>query len=152
MSDVRESNPEWWYWVVCCILLLWGVAYAWLSVFSFVFADAQDWAAMVEKGRILPEYVDYIANIPGWAVGLTGIAAITRLGGAIGLLLLQSWALWLYAASLLCVLVIMFRGFVLADVASVIRPSQIWVEALFLAMSVFVVWFAYAMGRVGLLH
>lgn len=39
--------------------------------------------------------------------------------------------------------VIMFRGFVLAGVADVIRPSQIAVEIGFIAISVLAVWFAY---------
>ena len=146
---VRASNPEWWFWTVAGILLLWGLAYTWLTFFSFVLADADDWAAMVEKGRILPEYVEYIARIPPWVIGLTAITAVTRLGGAIGLVLCQRWSVWAYAVSLVCVVVIMFRGFVLADVASVIRTSQIWVEAVFMSLSIFALWFAIRMVRLG---
>ncbi|MFK7915513.1 MAG: hypothetical protein AB8B93_16475 [Pseudomonadales bacterium] len=73
MTD-RLASPEWWYWVVAACLLLWGLAYAGLSLFSFVFADSQDWSAMVRDGRILPEYVEYIGRIPGWVIGLTFLA------------------------------------------------------------------------------
>ncbi|MFK8053472.1 MAG: hypothetical protein AB8F65_10915 [Woeseiaceae bacterium] len=36
----------------------------------------------------------------------------------------------------------MFQGFVLADVASVIRSSQVMLEFGFLAISLFAVWFS----------
>lgn len=147
----RLAGPEWWYWLIAGFLLLWGLAYAGLSLFSFVFADSDDWAAMVRNGRILPEYVDYIARIPGWVIALTFLAAATRLGGAIGLLLCARWSVWVYGLSLVCVVIIMFRGFALADVASVIRTSQIWVEALFMGLSIFAVWFAQRMVRAGVL-
>jgi uncharacterized membrane protein len=44
--------------------------------------------------------------------------------------------------SLCLVVVIMFRGFVLADVASVIRTSQLILEIGFLLISIFAVWFS----------
>lgn len=139
------DKPPSWYWAIAGFLFLWGSAYAWLTLFSFVLADASDWANLVEEGRILPEYVEYIGRIPNWIIATTAVAALARLGGAIGLLVRRSWAAWLYAISLVCVVVIMFRGFVLADVASVIRTSQIWVEALFMALSIFAAWFAFRM-------
>ena len=150
MTD-RIVSPDWWFWLVAACLFVWGLAYAGLSLFSFVFADSRDWAAMIREGRILPEYVDYISRIPGWVIGLTFLAAATRLGGALGLLLCARWSVWAYGLSLCCVVIIMFRGFVLADVLSVIRTSQVWVEALFMALSIFAFWFALRMSRAGVL-
>ena len=139
------------YWSIVAFLLVWGIAYAGLSFFSFVLATPQDWARMVEKGRILPEYVDYIARIPNWVIATTAIAAFTRLFGAVALVLRKTWAVSMYSISLACVVVIMFRGFVLADVASVIRTSQVWVEALFMGLSIFAVWFSLRCKSKGLL-
>lgn len=144
---VHSNNPKWWFWIIAGILLLWAVAYAWLTFFSFVLADAGDWSAMVDKGYILPEYVDYIGRIPFWAVGLTAIAAVTRLAGAAGLVLRKRWSTWAYGLSLFCVIIIMFRGFVLADITSVIRTSQIWVEALFMGLSLFAYGFSLRMSK-----
>jgi hypothetical protein len=45
----------------------------------------------------------------------------------------------------------MFRGFVLADVASVIRGSQVALEIVFLALSGFAVWYAYVNNNNGTL-
>jgi len=142
VSDKERQKPPTYYWVISAVLFIWGAAYAWLALFSFALATPDDWANMIANDRILPEYADYIARIPAWVVAITAIAAFTRLFGALCLLFRRSWAVLLYSISLACVVVIMFRGFVFADVASVIRDSQIGVEALFMALSIFAVWFS----------
>jgi len=130
------------YWLVTGLLLLWGCAYAGLVFFTFWLSTPDHWATLVSEGRILPGYAVYISEIPSWVVLITAIAAITRLFGAISLLVRSSWALPFYAISLGFVSVIMFRGFVLADVASVIRGSQVLLEFVFLSISVFAVWYS----------
>lgn len=118
------------------------MAYAGLVIFSFVVATPEHWEGLVEQGRITSEYADYIATIPHWVIVLTFLAGLTRLLGGIGLLLQKMWALPAYGVSAILVALLMFRGFVLADVASVIRTSQIWLEAGFLSLSVFAVWWS----------
>lgn len=139
------------HWLVTGILLVWGLAYAGLVVFTFGLSTPEHWAALVAEGRITAAYADYIAAIPGWVVAITAIAALTRLLGAIALLLRSARALHFYAVSLALVVVIMFRGFVLADVASVIRSSQVLLEFVFLLISVFAVWYARNQTRSGVL-
>lgn len=78
---------------------------------------------------------------------LAHLGGCLRLGGALALVLRKRWAIWLYAVSLLCVTTIMFRGFVLADVISVIRTSQVGVEILFMTLSIFAVGFSYRMSQ-----
>ena len=139
------------YWLVTGLLLLWGLAYASLVFFTFGISTPSHWAALVSEGRITAGYADYIAKIPGWVVLITVIAAITRLFGAISLLLRKRWAFLSYAVSLCFVIVIMFRGFVLANVASVIRGSQIMLEFVFLSISIFAVWYTNKQIKNGVL-
>lgn len=140
--DPTEDTPGASFWLISYCLLAWGLAYAGLVAFSFFVATPDDAAALVAEGVIKPEYADYIAAIPAWVIGVTLLAAITRVLGAMGLVARRAWAFTYYVISLLCVVIIMFRGFVLADVASVIRTSQIGVEILFLVLSIFAVWFS----------
>jgi hypothetical protein len=130
------------HWLVSGFLLAWGMAYAGLVFFTFGISTPDHWAALVSEGRITAEYADYISRIPAWVVVITVLAALTRLIGAICLLLRMHWALVAYGVSLGFVTLIMLRGFVLADVASVIRGSQIVLEFVFLSISVFAVWYA----------
>jgi hypothetical protein len=133
------------------LLLLWGMAYAGLVYFTFVISTPAHWAALVAKGQIKAEYADYIAALPGWVVPTTVLAALSRLFGALFLLLRLAWAFHLYVLSLGFVTAIMFRGFVLAGVASVIRSSQIALEIVFLLISVFAVWYSKLQIRNGVL-
>lgn len=128
--------------VISLLFLLWGIAYAGLVVFSFGIATEEHWATLVREGRIRAEYAQYIAEIPIWVIGMTFVAAATRLSGAIGLVKQKSWAFPVYLLSLGVVVILMYRGFFVADVASVIRPSQVLLEIGFFALSVAAVGFS----------
>lgn len=136
------TKPPVSFWAISIVLLFWGLAYGFLVAFTLLLSTPEDWSELVANGVIKQEYADYIAGIPTWVMAITVVVAITRFLGAVGLLLRRSWALPSYAMSMGLVFVIMFRGFVLANVASVIRDSQIAVELLFIALSIFAVWFA----------
>lgn len=131
------------YWCVSAVLFVWGLAYFGLVVFSFFISTPEHWATLVAQGRIKAEYAQYIANIPSWVIATTVVAALTRLGGGTALLFRHDIAFTLYTISLALIVVLMFRGFVLADVTSVIRTSQVVLEYVFLGLSVFAVWFAH---------
>lgn len=131
------------YWLISGFFLLWGIAYAGLVTFTVGIATEDHWNSLVQQGRIKAEYARYIADIPSWVLAITVLAAATRLLGAVGLVMQRSWALPLYVVSLCVVAVIMYRGFFIADVAAVIRPSQVWLEIGFMCLSVAAVWFSY---------
>ena len=150
IRTMTNAKPTVWYWTISTALLFWGSAYAFLVMFTFVLSSPEDWAELVASGVIRQEYADYIARIPSWVITTTVVVAVTRLLGAAGLLLRRSWALPIYAASMILVFVIMYRGFVLANVASVIRRSQVGVEILFIGLSIFAVWFAWRAKLTGL--
>lgn len=139
------------HWAVTVFLLLWGLAYAGLVVFTFVLSSPDHWSKLVAEGRITAEYAEYISRIPNWVVAITFIAALTRLLGAVALVFESSFALHSYAISLCFVIVIMYRGFVIANVANVIRNSQKLLELAFLAISFLAVWYAYKQVENGVL-
>lgn len=109
------------FWCISGFLFLWGLAYLGLVIFTFFVATPEHWTSLVAEGRIRAEYAVYISNIPVWVVSITLVAALTRFGGGVALLLQSNAALPIYGVSFVFVAIIMFRGFVLADVASVIR-------------------------------
>ncbi|MEM1192368.1 MAG: hypothetical protein AAGH42_03130 [Pseudomonadota bacterium] len=78
---------------------------------------------------------------------MTVVLAGLRITGGIGLFWRQRWCVPVYGAALLLTAIIMIRGFVFADVASVIRPSQIGIEILFIVISIFAVLHAYRVTR-----
>lgn len=90
------------------------------SIYIAYFLETpEQFARNAETAANRQAYADYVANIPVWAIAVGIIAAVTRLLGAIGLLVRRAWALPLYVISVVFFLVALFRAFELADVASV---------------------------------
>ncbi|MEL7198265.1 MAG: hypothetical protein AAGL10_08120 [Pseudomonadota bacterium] len=128
--------------VIAGFLLVWSLAYCGLVYFSFITSSPEAIDDLVKAGTIKPEYAQYIRAIPDWVRALSVGLAVLRVLGSIGLLLRKAWAFEAFSLAFVITMVIMFRGFVIAGVADVIRPSQIFVEIAFIAVSLFAVWFS----------
>ena len=141
MIDTAANKPPALFWVISTVLLLWGLSSAWVYIALFL-KTPEEYARMAEIEANWEGYADYVANIPSWAIAAGVVAAVTRLSGAIGLLLRRAWVLPLYIVSTVCLLVALFRAFVLANVADVISGAHVATEVAFIALSLFAVWFA----------
>ncbi len=139
--NANDSTPSVSFWVISVALMLWGLAGASIYV-AYFFETPEEFAQTAETAANRQAYADYVSNIPYWAIAIGIIAAATRLFGAIGLLLRRAWALPLYIVSVVFFLCALFRGFVLANVSSVMSGPHIVVEIVFLALSIFGIWFA----------
>jgi hypothetical protein len=142
MPEATERNPPVSFWVISIALLLWGLGGASIYVAYFV-ETPEEFAQTAETAANREAYADYIENIPYWAIASGIIAALTRLVGAVGLLLRRAWALPLYVLSLVFFLAALYRAFVLASVADVMSGPHIAVELAFLTLSIFAIWFAH---------
>ncbi len=148
--SANDTTPSLWFWVISVALMLWGLAGASIYV-AYFFETPEEFAQSAETAANRQAYADYVANIPYWAIAIGIIAAATRLLGAIGLLLRRAWALPLYIVSVIFFLGALFRGFVLANVSSVMSGPHIAAEIVFLALSIFGVWFARQNKLTGIL-
>lgn len=150
MSGTTDNRPPVLFWVISIALLLWGLGGA--SIYLGYFMETpQEFAETAEIAENRQAYAEYIANIPAWAITVGIIAALTRLLGAICLLLRRAWALPLYVISMVLFMVAFYRAFALADVASVMSGPHIAVELVFIVFSVFAVWFAHENQSKGIL-
>jgi hypothetical protein len=96
-TDAAHKTPTW-YWVVSGIALLWmlfGVA-AWVMD---LMTDEAGLAQLSEAQRQL-----YAAR-PQWLLAVYGVATLSGLLGAIGLLVRKSWASALFVVSLAAIIV-----------------------------------------------
>jgi hypothetical protein len=150
MSDITDSKPSIWFWMMSIVLLVWALGGSSIYIAYFV-ETPEEFAATAESAANAQAYGNYISNIPVWAIAVGVIAAAARLLGAIGLLARRAWALPLYVISLIFFLAALYRAFVLANVASVMSPSHIGVEITFVALSVFAIWFARKNKSIGIL-
>jgi hypothetical protein len=141
VPHATSNAPPLLFRVISIALLLWGVAG--VSIYIAYFLETPDeFAATAETAANRDAYANYVADIPFWAIAVGIIAAVARLLGAIALLLRRAWALPLYVISLVFFLAALYRAFFLAHVASVMSGGHIATEVVFLALSVFAVWFA----------
>lgn len=148
---VESAKPGFWYWAAAVALLLWALGGGSIYVAYFVETPGQ-FASTAETAENQEEYAQYIAAIPWWAIGAGIVAATSRLLGAVALFFRRAWALPLYVISLAAFLVALYRAFVLANVAEVMSPQHIAVEAVFLALSAFAIWFAFDNKAKGVLR
>ena len=139
--SANNTAPPFSFWAISIALLLWGLGGASIYVAYFI-ETPEEFARTAETAGHREAYAEYVANIPFWAIAVGIVAALTRLFGAIALLLRRAWALPLYVVSLVFFLLALFRAFVLADVASVMSAGHIAIEVVFVALSVFAIWFA----------
>lgn len=149
--ETTATRPPISFWVISFVLLLWGLGGASIYVAWFVETPGE-FAQTAETAENRQAYAEYIANIPAWAIAVGIIAAVTRLLGAAGLLMRRAWALPLYVVSLLFFMAALYRAFVLANVAGVMSVPHIGVEAIFLTLSVFAIWFARRYKARGILR
>ena len=150
MLETTDNRPLVLFWVISIALLLWGFGGASIYV-SYFIETPEEFAETAETAANRQAYADYIANIPFWAIAVGIAAAVTRLVGAIGLLLRRAWALPLYIISVVFFLVALYRAFILANVASVMSGAHIAVELVFIALSIFAIWFAHENKSKGIL-
>lgn len=149
--NANDTTPSLSFWVISVALMLWGLAGASIYV-AYFFETPEEFAQTAETAANRQAYANYVANIPYWAIAIGIIAAATRLFGVIGLLLRRAWALPLYVISVVFFLGALFRGFVLANVSSVMSGPHIAVEIVFLVLSIFSVWFARENKSKGILR
>lgn len=141
MPESMHTRPSTLFWVVAGVLLLWGLASVAIYVALFL-QTPEEFAQAAEIQAQQEIYADYVANIPVWALAAGIIAAVARLIGAVGLLLRRAWAFPLYVIALVFFLVALFRAFVLANAAEAMGTGHIATQVVFVALSVFSIWFA----------
>ena len=151
MSDIASAKPTVSFWAISVVLLLWGLGGASIYVAYFV-ETPQEFAATAETAANSEAYAEYVGQIPAWAIGVGIVAAAARLFGAIALLLRSGWAVPLYVTSLVFFAGALYRAFMVVNVAAVMNPAHIAVEILFLALSIFAVWFALRNRADGILR
>jgi hypothetical protein len=146
-----DKNPGVFFWVISGALLLWGIGGA--SVYVAYFLETPDEVARsAESPENREAYAQYVSSLPAWATGVGIVAAIARLLGALCLLLRRAWALPLYIVSLIFFSTALYRAFVVANAATVMSGTHIGVQMVFLALSVFAIWFAGQKKSKGILN
>ena len=127
MTNSDNTVPIW-FWVVA------GLAVAWNAIGAMAFyADvSQTPEQLAQHSQAIQ---DLYASRPGWAFAAFAVAVIAGLLGSIGLLLRKNWAVTMFWASLIAVIVQNFYSFGIAKMhthveGSVLLPAVVALVAI----------------------
>lgn len=151
MPQSADSRPSIGYWLISLFLLAWGSLGLLVYVFYFI-QTPEEYAHGVEDAAHHASYAAYVAAIPAWAIAAGVAAALARFIAAVGLMMRRACAAPLFAASLVIFLVALFRAFVLGGAGEAMSTRHIVIEIIFVALSLFAVWFAYTNKKRGVLR
>jgi hypothetical protein len=145
MSDAVATKTPWHLWAVGVVGVLWNG----FGVFNFFASMNMDDAALQNAGMSVAQ-IAYFRAMPGW----TDIAWAVGVGGAlIGTILLlvrSKWAVHVFALSLLGFLATRIYMYALSDGGAVMASYGL--DIAILAGCAFFLWYAWAMGRSGVLR
>ncbi|WP_276199220.1 hypothetical protein [Chelatococcus sp. XZ-Ab1] len=129
------GRPPSWYWLVSGLALLWMLfgAMAWTVD---LMTDEATVAGMREAQRQL-----YAAR-PQWLFAVYGLAILSGLAGALGLVLRKGWAMPAFAVSLAAIVLQFGYTFLVMDAIGLLGFVAVPFPLFIFAIGVFLPWFA----------
>lgn len=145
MNDTAASRPPVHFWIIAVLALLWNA----VGAFDYLATQLQLESYMA---GFSDEQLAYFNNFPKWAVACWAIAVWSAVFGALALLIRQRWAFHLFVISLIAMLITSFYNFVLSDGAEIMGAFGVIFSAVIVAIGIFLVFYARAMARRGVLR
>lgn len=141
MTETHENKLPVWFWVVTVVLVLWGLMGLYVF-YDYISSTPEKMAKYVADGELSQGYVDGLMNTPAWAKAVFALAVFTGALGALCLTLRKSWAVGLYALSLLFILLSFVDMFVIRKLHVDMTSAQIGMEGVVLILGIFAFWFS----------
>lgn len=128
------------FWVIAAIAILWNI----MGVFAF----ATDIMMSPETlATLSPEQQELYASNPAWMKIVYGIATITGLLGAIGLIMRKSWASKLFLVSLIAVILQMGYTIFATNAREVLGNNQALMFPIIVILIAAFLWFYARKGE-----
>ena len=134
MSDQNAKLPIF-FWVVAVVGLIWNLLGV-MNFFGQTFMSEETMAALPQEQQALFEAV------PSWMTVIFAIAVFSGTLGCLGLLLKKAWAVPLFLASLLAVVVQVSYNLFVINIGSVLGPMTVVVTILILVIGVFLYFYS----------
>ena len=145
MADVSDTvllRTPWHLWVVGVLALLWNGA----SCYSYVMTRSAN-AAYFDAAGLTPDMVEYFAALSAWYVAAWSVGVWVGLFASLCLLIRRSWAVWLFAISLLGMTVISAATVLNADARAMFGQVGLIITAMTVVIGVLELLYSRAMKR-----
>lgn len=132
-------------WIIGIVSLIWNA----IGVFDYL---ATKLRLDFYMSQFTPEQLDYFYSFPAWAVGGWALGVWGALIGSLGLLLRKSWAVSMFAISVIGLVITSLYNFVLTDGADVMGEGGAWFSAVIWIIGILLFFYARAMAKRGVLN
>jgi hypothetical protein len=132
-------------WIVGVLAILWNF----VGVFDYLATKLE---LEFYMSQFPPEMLEWINDMPAWATASWAFGVWGAFVGTIGLLLRKKWALWAYVASIGGLLISNIYSFFLSNVAEAMGESYPYMNALIWVIALFLLFYACAMSKKGVLR
>ncbi len=146
MVDTLDPKPRFSFWLTGAAALLWNLFGLMLYVMQ-VSATREQLAA-----KYTPAQVDLMLSIPPWATSTTAIATTAGVLGCVLLLLRRAMSTSVFIISLVALLIQDLYMFGMTDTLAVMGAGPLAIQAVVLAVAIFLVWYARRATASGLLR
>lgn len=144
MNEYAARTP-WHLWLVAIIAVLWNA----MGAYDYVATQLQ---LEFYVSQFTAEQLEYFSGFPAWMVTAWAVAIWASVLGSVGLLLRKAWAVWLFGAALVGLLVSSIYNFVLNDAAAVIGQTAVYFTVLIWVIALLLFFYARAMASRGVLR
>ena len=143
-----SARTPWHLWAVGLVSLFWNGFGAYDYLMTHIRGDAYLTGMGMTEAQVAYYHAMPSWTLAAWAIGVWGSVA-----GSVLLLLRRGWALHAFAASLAALVASLVYTFVLSDGAQTMGSGQGAIRYVVItAACLFFVWYAWAMGRKGVLR
>jgi hypothetical protein len=131
-------------WIVGVLAVLWNA----IGAFDYTATQMRIEAYM---SAFTPEQLEYFYSFPAWTVAAWAFGVWGALLGSIALLLRKAWAVWAFGISIAGMLLTTIHNFVLTDGAALMGPGAMAFSAVIWVIALFLLFYARAMAKRGVL-
>ncbi|NGM49703.1 hypothetical protein G5B46_08810 [Caulobacter sp. 602-2] len=140
------GKTPWHVWLVGVVAVLFNA----IGVFDFVMSMTQGEAYMASAG-MTAEQIAHYRQMPAWMTGVWAIGVFGAFGASVLVLLRRKLAFGVFAVSLAAFLVSLLYTYALTDGGKVMGQQMAITSAVIAALLAFFTWYAWAMGKRGVL-
>ena len=145
MSEAQATATPRHLWIVGIVALLWNL----LGAMDYIMTETRNDAYM---SKFTPEQLEYFYSFPAWMDAAWAIAVWGSLLASLLLLLRKSLAVWLFALAILGLAVSTLYNFVLANGLEAMGQGAAIFTAVIWIIAVFLLFYARAMAKRGVLR
>ena len=146
MQGAAAARTPWHLWVIGVVAFLWSA----MGAFDYIMTETKNDAYM---SNFTPEQLEFFYGFPAWLVAFWAVAVWGGVVGALLLLLRKRFAVWVFLASFLSMVVTTIHNYVFSNGMEVVGDAfSLGFSALIFVAALLLVLYARAMQKRGVLN